>query len=183
MRTVLFSIREYFFWTLERITWQMAAGWAAIGVLSFLSCLFFCRKGWVSRAAGIETALFVCLMTAVYSLTVFVRHPSSSHRYKRELFWSYREILKGSTGLIGENFWNVIMFIPIGILLMLLLKRARAVLAAGLLLSMSIELVQLLAKRGLFEFDDIFHNVLGTILAIGIVRIFERCLACRRDAL
>jgi glycopeptide antibiotics resistance protein len=35
----------------------------------------------------------------------------------------------------------------------------------GFLISLTIEILQLVTKRGLFEFDDIFHNTLG--VAIG----------------
>ena len=37
----------------------------------------------------------------------------------------------------------------------------------GLFLSATIEILQLVSHRGLFEFDDIFHNTLGT--AVGVV--------------
>ena len=39
----------------------------------------------------------------------------------------------------------------------------------GLLLSVSIEVIQLLSYRGLFEFDDIIHNTLGTAIGVGIL--------------
>ena len=41
----------------------------------------------------------------------------------------------------------------------------------GLLLSASIELVQLVSHRGLFEFDDIVHNTLGVVIGIALYKI------------
>jgi glycopeptide antibiotics resistance protein len=38
----------------------------------------------------------------------------------------------------------------------------------GFLTSLSIELLQLVLKRGLFEFDDMFHNTFGVIIGYGI---------------
>ena len=49
-------------------------------------------------------------------------------------------------------------------------------LAAGY--SMLIELAQLMSFRGLFEFDDVIHNALGTaigvLLVLGIRRLLKR---------
>jgi glycopeptide antibiotics resistance protein len=47
----------------------------------------------------------------------------------------------------------------------------------GFLTSLSIELLQLVLKRGLFEFDDMFHNTFGVILGYGIRWIFSRKLS------
>ncbi len=41
----------------------------------------------------------------------------------------------------------------------------------GLLLSVSIELVQLFSHRGFFEFDDIIHNTLGIVIGIALYKI------------
>ena len=48
----------------------------------------------------------------------------------------------------------------------------------GLLLSASIELVQLVSHRGLFEFDDIVHNTLGVVIGIALYKIVS--LICKR---
>lgn len=54
--------------------------------------------------------------------------------------------------------------------MILLTNRFRFVtaLGSGLLISVCIEVVQLVFHRGLFEFDDMFHNTLGTLIGIGI---------------
>ena len=73
--------------------------------------------------------------------------------------------------MASEVFWNVVLFIPIGVLLMLLLTSKRKWLISvicGFVLTTAIELIQLIFHRGLFEFDDIFHNTLGTVIGIGI---------------
>ena len=53
---------------------------------------------------------------------------------------------------------NIVLFIPFVFLLF------------GFLLSLSIELCQLLFRLGWFEVDDILHNVLGTYLGIRLYR-------------
>ena len=47
-------------------------------------------------------------------------------------------------------------------------------LAAGY--SLMIELAQLISCRGLFEFDDVIHNALGTALGVLIVLGLKRML-------
>lgn len=46
----------------------------------------------------------------------------------------------------------------------------------GSLLSTVIEVIQLISHRGLFEFDDIFHNTLGTVIGIGVFVLITRLL-------
>jgi glycopeptide antibiotics resistance protein len=80
------------------------------------------------------------------------------------------------------------MLVPEGVLLPIVLnaeknndkqENARAtgrlceVVLLGFLTSLSIELLQLVLKRGLFEFDDMFHNTFGVILGYGIMWIFS----------
>ena len=41
--------------------------------------------------------------------------------------------------------------------------------AAGL--SLLVEVFQLITSRGLLEFDDVFHNMIGAVLGVGIVMV------------
>jgi glycopeptide antibiotics resistance protein len=95
-------------------------------------------------------------------------------------FWSYRAIAKGGGGIFPEVFWNLVLFIPIGILFMLFLtckRKCVITVIIGFLLTTVIELIQLIFHRGYFEFDDIFHNTLGTVIGIGIYLIFVKLLS------
>ena len=77
-------------------------------------------------------------------------------------FWSY-----GVKSLRMEILLNVILFIPVG----LLAPRWKTVgLAAEY--SMPIESAQLVSFRGLFEFDDVIHNALGT--AVGVLLVLGK---------
>ena len=68
-----------------------------------------------------------------------------------------------------EILLNIILFIPVG----LLSPRWKTVgLAAGY--SMLIELAQLVSLRGLFEFDDVMYNALGTALGVLLVLGLKR---------
>ena len=62
---------------------------------------------------------------------------------------------------------NVIMFLPVGVLTGLLWRWRGLWVAAGL--SVFIEVLQLITARGLCEFDDVIHNMVGAVIGVGIV--------------
>lgn len=67
---------------------------------------------------------------------------------------------------------NVVMLLPLGILLPLLNKRFQKLswtFLAAFLLTITIEIMQLLTGYGVFDIDDIFNNMLGAIIGYGIV--------------
>ncbi len=73
------------------------------------------------------------------------------------------------TDLILQSRANVLMFIPIGLLLTPSLG-LRSILV-GFLLSLGIELCQLVFGLGFSELDDVIHNTGGVIIGFGIYRI------------
>lgn len=71
--------------------------------------------------------------------------------------------------------FNIIMFVPLGILLPLSHNRfhkAAYTLAAGFVFTCLIELMQLITSRGIFELDDIFNNSLGTLVGYSMIMTF-----------
>lgn len=108
--------------------------------------------------------LFVYVIILFCSTCVF-RVVSESRNFCLIPFWSYREIMTGSSKYIIENLMNVLVFLPIGFLVPLAYKvYFRGVLLLGLVISLTVELTQMLFKTGLCEFDDVFHNTLGACL-------------------
>lgn len=90
--------------------------------------------------------------------TLIFRTVSVEPRFQFELFWSYK---------IWSYYWfeiiaNIIVFIPLGILLCKLFGWKGVICA--ILFSTGIEIIQFVSRRGLFEFDDIFNNSLGSII-------------------
>ena len=67
---------------------------------------------------------------------------------------------------------NLILFMPFGFLLYAVTDQPRTarILLFGFLLSLAIEMCQLLFHLGWFEVDDILHNLLGTYLGIRLYR-------------
>ena len=86
-------------------------------------------------------------------------------------FWSYSH-----PELRMEIVLNYILFIPLGVLLYLCLGEnfGLRVVIAGLLLSVSIELIQLLFNIGLFEFDDMIGNTVGCLIGAVIGKLIRK---------
>lgn len=76
------------------------------------------------------------------------------------------------------NLLNFAMFIPIGMLLKLAFCNNdnlnwKGTMVVGLLLSMAIEVLQFVLKKGLCEIDDVIHNVIGCMIGYGAYKIFS----------
>lgn len=81
-------------------------------------------------------------------------------------FWIYRKQL-GMFALITNLFGNVIGFIPYGFILPVITHKCRNglfIVASGFSLSLLVETVQLIAKVGCFDVDDLILNTLGVLL-------------------
>lgn len=84
--------------------------------------------------------------------------------------WSYVQAASGdwNTGkLILEN---ILLFVPLGYLLRQSGSSNKTTLFTGLLLSAAVELAQLIFHIGLFEFDDILNNSIGTWIGAFLYR-------------
>ncbi|MFV0466530.1 MAG: VanZ family protein [Lachnospiraceae bacterium] len=91
-------------------------------------------------------------------------------------FWTYRDILSMRVvclNLIG----NVIVLIPFGMFLPMLLKKCRkwiCVILLSFVLSLSIELVQLVARVGSFDVDDMILNTIGGAIGFLLYLLLRR---------
>lgn len=97
--------------------------------------------------------------------TVLIRKPFVGEHINLELFWSWRQWKIQKNQILT----NVAMFIPIGALAGWLWKWKGLLVAAGF--SIAIELLQLVTTRGLMEFDDVLHNMIGAAVGVGIVMV------------
>lgn len=102
--------------------------------------------------------------------TVLIRKPFTGEHLKLELFWSWKQWNVQKNQILT----NVVMFIPIGVLAGFLWKWKGLWLAAGL--SLQVEVLQLATTRGLLEFDDVLHNMIGAVVSLGIVIVARKKL-------
>ena len=94
-------------------------------------------------------------------------------------FWIYRKQL-GVFAVFTNIFGNVIGFIPYGFILPVIAHKCRKgtfIISSGFALSLLVETVQLFARVGCFDVDDLILNTLGA--AIGYL-LFVVCNYLRR---
>lgn len=78
---------------------------------------------------------------------------------------------EGSLAAFQLIVFNVLMFVPLGVLLPLLSQRMRGigrVILCAFLFSLTIEAMQLHYATGIFELDDLFHNTMGAALGYAL---------------
>ena len=154
-----------------------------IGTIGFFVVLGF-KKGW----RNVASLLLIEYVFLVYCATVIYRDASEGTAgHNLSLFWSYEAIKNGRRNLVAENIMNVMGFLPIGLLIGLLvynkLKLFRAglfTIGSGLLISISIETLQFILRRGLFELDDILHNTIGCLIGFLFALIIGTWLLQKR---
>ncbi len=138
-----------------------------------------------------EKFLLVALLTAyvfiVFGITNFSRTNVYVDIIDLRLFSSYREIWSQWTlRSVQMVAFNILMFVPLGILLPLLSDSLRSfgiVLLLALIFTFTIETVQLANHTGMFELDDLFNNTLGAVIGYFIVMFFLAKGSWRRRAL
>lgn len=69
------------------------------------------------------------------------------------------------------------MFIPVGVLTGKIWRWKGLLVAA--VFSIVIEVLQLVTARGLMEFDDVVHNMVGAVIGVGIVMTARSRKKCR----
>lgn len=119
-------------------------------------------------------ALLAAWAFYVFSLAVLTRSSQPEARVMLRLFWSYENWPEGWEQIVA----NVAVFVPLGFLLGLLTGWKGVLAGSGF--SLLIELLQLLLRRGVFEFDDLFHNTLGALIGVALAVLLLR-LKKRRD--
>ena len=104
--------------------------------------------------------MFIGYVFLVLCTTIFFREETFVKRYHLYPLWSYTELY---TTILAQLIMNIMMFVPIGFFVGGALKKKHIwnVIKIGFLLSLFIELTQLITTRGVFNVDDIIHNVLG----------------------
>lgn len=133
-------------------------------VFAFAKNLNTARKGVISTLLVEYSFLILCS-------TVIYRIATDDYKIYLTPFWSYAAIdTGGHDELIKENLMNVALGVPVGFLLSFIMNRRSWWKAGivGFLFSSTIELSQLVFKRGLCEFDDVFHNTLGCVIGYGV---------------
>lgn len=95
-------------------------------------------------------------------------------------FWTYSAILsEGKEYLVADIVNNVLLFLPIGVLMGLMVTQKSqkwwrgwlVVVTTGIMLSVGIEGLQFVLKRGLCETDDVIHNTVGCLMGMAFIKL------------
>ena len=112
-----------------------------------------------------------------FSMAVVFRESSDKCIIRLDLF---KDLLNPGPDGYRDIILNIVCFIPVGLLVGLLSEKYRWVnaLLAGLLVSLTIELSQMIWHRGVFDVNDLFNNALGAVIggvfAVGVINGTQR---------
>ena len=110
----------------------------------------------------LKIALLLLYSLVIAYLALLMRQPGKTQINLRP-FWSYKHL--EDAGFRDQIIQNVLVFTPIGFMLPWSGRwRSWKCILAGLAFSICIETFQHLLRLGYCEFDDVFHNTLGTAL-------------------
>ena len=157
---------------MRKISAQDIQIWLLVAFFAGAASFLLWKRGRINAVQAVLLPVMSLYLCFVLSVTVFHRVPARRYRAQTKLFWTYRAIRAGTTRLIAQVLGNVVLFVPIGVIYAALLPLWDWLAGVvGVLLSSGIELTQLYARRGLFEFDDIIHNAAGAILGMLLFRL------------
>lgn len=138
-------------------------------------CLY---KQKISFKLSAKTKILFTYIAFILLITLFSRESGRQRSYEIVPLWSWYEVIfKNDISLLWQILLNIILFIPFGAIMSLFNKISlKTVFLSGFMLSMFIEVCQLIFNLGLFEWDDMLHNSLGCLIGGVIAQITLRKL-------
>lgn len=158
------------------------AYWSLLIVFIIGVSIIFVKKGLQDGGRYVIGLLLIEYIALLLFSTVVYRSEMAERKYDFMPFWSYRAYFSGEDPrLLAENIMNVVVFVPIGLLFgtQISQKKQKGWLVAfivGAGISVTIETLQLVLKRGFSELDDVLHNTLGCMIGYGIYVLIKRLL-------
>ena len=145
------------------------------GILVVGACFFFVFKGKREGLVYTIRLLLIDVLFFVYCSTLIYRKCHGKYQFNYRPFWSYDAINAGNSLLLSENIMNVLAFIPIGMLLGFGYSRIPwwKLIGIGCFFSITIEVMQLITKRGYSETDDVIHNTLGCLIGYSLYIVLK----------
>ena len=142
-------------------------------VLSTLVALIFPITLSATKKRYIKCACFCGYILLILYLTIISRNQNAEVKIQLTPFWSYA--LLNDSQYRSQIILNILLFIPFGCLLQSLYKsRLTTHLILTVVLSVTIETLQYFLKIGMCEFDDVFHNALGSAIGFGYWKLLLR---------
>ncbi|MET4559650.1 glycopeptide antibiotics resistance protein [Lysinibacillus parviboronicapiens] len=121
-------------------------------------------------------ALFIGYIALVLNLTIISRGSSHYKEMNLHLFSGYVEAWNSySYKKLQPSIYNILMFIPMGMLLPLLSRKLTTfkwLIVVVVCFTLFIEIYQLVTGAGIFELDDLFNNTLGGVIGYQFYRLY-----------
>lgn len=136
------------------------------------------KSGKLSKCKLITSFIFLSYLVFVFGATFLTRAGGYSNNYQITNlipFTSYKEAWNSFSETEWRNLiLNIILFVPMGVLVPIVspkLQKFWKTCGIGLVISLCIEVIQYIFKRGIVEFDDVLNNTLGTMIGFGIIML------------
>ncbi len=154
----------------------------------FISCILLGYKFYKKRGGKhvftkmqfTSFFLFTAWLVVVIGITMFSRGANFQGWINFRLFSGYINAWNNwSLSEFQLIIFNMLMFMPLGFLLPLSGKRLRhfaPVLLVSFLVTVCLEIVQMLTGKGIFELDDILHNIIGSIAGYFLITAILSCI-------
>ena len=122
----------------------------------------------------VSWSLLLGYVLLVLCFTVLFRDEKDVAQISVKPLWNYESL---NYKLIAESILNVFLFMPIGFLAGATVKNRKMlkVMGIGMLISLSIEVMQYVFQRGVCNIDDVINNVAGCIIGYGLFQIIRLC--------
>ena len=119
----------------------------------------------------------------VLLVTVFLRESKETVVFNVDISKGYLGGMKTEIAR-QDTFKNVLAFIPLGILVCFACKRYSVVIALllGLFLSETVECLQAIFKKGIFDVNDLLANTLGVVVGCAVYLLIMILIKSRRSA-
>ena len=141
---------------------------AAILILEYLICchMFSKKLGYSIKLYlfFLNYYLFVIISTVLSRAVLSEEYLIKQISFDISTAWTFGPGLYGAIDNRFELILNILMFVPFGYLLMKLSQTTWITLLVSLLITLIIETLQLVTRRGFFELADILLNFIGGVL-------------------
>lgn len=164
-------------------------GYFVIAIIGFLvACILYLPVYFILRKKKIPfIKQFSCLLLGfsifiILTVTIFLGGIDFNPQYNLINLVPFKFLIEtydmGYREMMSQVVANIIMFVPIGLLLPIVLKKCREfkyTCLYSLLFTFSIEFVQYFIGRSC-DIDDIIMNFIGSVLGYGIYKLFDKII-------
>jgi len=152
-----------------------------VGLL-FLACvgsatiIRYAKHNRRNKVVAIWAVAYIVLMLWI-TVTVLSRLDRAGDvmRYNLMPLWSIDSIKEGYVETMYEKVYNVLFFVPLGLITAFAKSQWWKLLLFGFGTSVTIELLQLVTRTGMCETDDVICNTAGFAIGFSITRIIIWC--------